>query len=380
MNAAIVRGVAISVAVGKLACLPAEPAAHVEPAPATTAAKATTVAEVAPVVTAEPAAAMPRDPSDVLAGYKVTNKDYARRTLYTWTSDAQIDELLKTGVLLSRTESPTSGKSFYDRKVEERWMAGDKLAALLRAPAFLKARFAWPAAWATLLGWPGETYGGQLVQVTLKPDAWILLLRTAVAGWEARDVNGAAVAIEQVMKRPDRIAAVHFVHDDVAPPSGTAPARAGGPDGREAYREYVLCNESMIESWAVGTDQVASEISAGADLADAVGKFFEAHPPPVQREDRWNAHVALIVWPALVEAAAAKELYESALAFPNANYVIEPAQLAKLATALRSLKQRGSATVHKPVAVFPGAKPVAVPPPPPVPPPSQRRKYYGTFY
>ncbi len=382
-NGAFARGVAVSLAVGKLACVPAEPPSNPQPAPVHTAAPAATssAVEVAPVATVEPVAPPPHDPSDVLAGYKVTDKDYARRTLFTWTSDGQIAELLKTRVLLSRTESPTNGRSFYDRKIEERWMAGDKLAALLRAPAFQKARFAWPAAWATVLGWPGESYGGQLVQVTLKEDAWIVLLRTSTPAWEARDMSGNVVPIDQVMKRPDRIAAVHFVHDAVAPPpSGAAIARVSSPDGRDAYREYVLCNESMIASWAVGTDQVASEIAAGADLAEAAAKFFEAHPPPVQRVDRWNAHLALLVWPGLVEAAAAKELYESAIAFPSSNYVIEPAQLRILAAALRGLTQHGAATVHKPTSVFPGARPVPVPPPPPVPPTPPRRKYYGTFY
>ena len=381
-NGAFARGVAVSLAVGKLACVPAEPPSNPQPAALHTAAPTTSsAAEVAPVVTAEPVAAPPRDPSDILAGYKVTDNDYARRTLFTWTSNGQIDEMLKSRVLLSRTESPTKGRSFYDRKIEERWLAGDKLAALLRAPAFQKARFAWPAAWATVLGWPGESYGGQLVQVTLKQDAWIVLLRTSTQAWEARDMSGDVVPIDQVMKRPDRIAAVHFVHDAVAPPpSGATVTRVGSPDGRDAYREYVLCNESMIEAWAVGTDKVVSEIAAGAELAEAAAKFFEAHPPPAQRVDRWNAHLALLVWPGLVEAAAAKELYESAIAFPNANYVIEPAQLRLLATTLRGLTQHWAATVHKPIAVFPGARPVPLPPPPPVPATPPRRKYYGTFY
>jgi hypothetical protein len=341
----------------------------------------------APLVSAppviEPVAAPPADPSPLLAAYKVTNADYARRVLYTWTTVEQINELLRTRVLLSRSDSQQYGRSFYDRSMELRWLAGDKIAGLLRAPAFAKSRFGWPAAWATKLGWPGETYGGELIEVTLKPNAWIAMYRTSTQTWEVRDLQGEIVASAELLKRPDRIAAVHFVHDSVTPPPATGAivlAPVSG-DGRAAYREYVLCNESMIESWSVGTDRVATEITAGADVVEAAAKYFEARPPPPQRDDRWNAHVALLVWSGLVQATAAKELYETALAFPNPNYVTDPAGLRKLAGALRTLRQHGASTAHKPTMLFAGAKPVAVPPPPPPPPPYKSNpKYRGTFY
>jgi hypothetical protein len=283
-------------------------------------------------------------------------------------------------VLLSRTESTQFGKSFYDRTMEERWTAGDKIAGLLRAPAFLKARFAWPAAWATLLGWPGEKYGTELIEVRLKPEAWIAMFRTSTATWEVRDLKGTVIANDELLKRPDRIAAVHFVHDAVGPP-GTAPgARVRVGEGREAYREYVLCNESMIESWSVGTQSIATEISAGADVVEAVAKYFAARPPPAQRQDRWNAHVALLIWAELAPATQPKELYEAALAFPNTNYMIDPDALQKLALQMRALKMRGAGTTHKPTMLFPGAKPVPVPPPPPPPVYNNNKKYRGTFY
>jgi hypothetical protein len=378
--AALSRGVAVSLALGELACSPAAPPPPVQPPPATTAAPVT-VATAEPSVTAEPPPPAPPDPSEALAVFTVTDTSYARRVLYTWTSDDQIDELLRTHVLLSRTESPKYGKSYYDRVVEDRWMGGDKIAALLRAPAFLKARFAWPAAWATLLGWPGESYGGQLIEVTLKPDAWIALLRTSAPAWEVRDLSGKIVPNDELLKHPERLAAVHFVHDAVTPPAGTSPSfRASAPDGREAYREYVLCNESMIESWAVGTPRIAEQIRAGADLVDAVAKYFEARPPPALREDRWNVHVALLVWPGLEPATAPQQLYEAAIAFPNPSYKIEPAALRNVSAALRKLQQRAASTTYSPTAKFPGAKPVPVPPPPPPPPPSKIKKWRGTFY
>ena len=370
----------MSLALGKIACSPAAPEPVTPPPTKEIAPTAIATSTAAPIVTAEPVAPPAEDPSAKLAGYAVTSGNYARRALYTWTSDAQIDELLQSHVLLSRTESPKYGPAYFDVQMEMRWMAGDKLAALLRAQAFRKARFAWTAPWATLMGWPDETYGGQLIEVTLKPEAWIASFRTSTQSWEARDLNGAAVPTDQLLKRPDRIAAVYFVHDFVAPPASglTTFSPPRRQDGREAYREYVLCNESMIESWSIGTERIAGEIRDSADLLESAAKYFEQHPVAVQREDRWNAHVALLVWPGLVEGPTAKEIYESSLAFPNGNYELDPPHLRAIATALRGLSQRAKSTTWRPNAVFPGAKPVPVPPAPP-PQPAPRYKIRGTF-
>ncbi len=376
--AALTRGVAVSVALGKLACTEPAPLPPPQPAPsATTPAAPVPAPQPAPVAIPEPPPPPP-DPSPALSAYKVTNASFTRRVLYTWTTPQQIEELLRTRVLLSRTESPTYGRSHYDRVMEGLWRGGNKLASLLQSPAFQKARFAWPAAWATFLGFPGEKYGDQLVSVTLDPRAYIAMYRTSIGKWEARDLSDAVVPEAEVLRHPERIAAVYFVHDSVPSPSASTALRASAGDGREAYREYVLCNEAMIESWSVGTDAVAAEIAAEADAMEAAARYFEVNTPPPQRADRWNAHVALLVWPSVVPASGPKELFEAALAFPNPNYVIEAEQLRSLAKALRATRQSGAPTTHRPAMKFPGAKLVPLPPPPP-PPPVYKRRPYGTY-
>lgn len=367
---------ALSAALGELACsAPADPVSA-PPAPMSTVAPAASAAPTT-VVTVEPLPPPLADPSPALSVHTVTHASFARRTLYTWTTADQMDELLRTSTLL-RAESPRYGRSFYDRTLDARWLAGDTLAGLLRAPAYTKARSAWPAPWATLLGWPGEKPGTDLIEVTLKKDAWIAMFRTSTKVWDIRATDGAAVSKDEVLQHPERLAAVHFVHDNVAPPqtSGSPPPvlRLSLGDGREAYREYVLCNESMIESWAVGTERMTAELRANADTVEAAARHFAAHPPPPQRADRWNAHVALLVWPGLVPSTAPKELYEAAIAFPNPNYAIDPEALLKLAAQLRQMPQRASPTTRRPLTPFPGARPVPLPPPPPkVPVPPKKR-------
>ncbi|MBK8254369.1 MAG: hypothetical protein IPK82_17085 [Polyangiaceae bacterium] len=364
----------MSLALGKLACSPAAPTPAETPPPPVPSAVPTAPVASATVAVPEPPPPV-ADPSPLLKPYAQLNANYARRVVYTWTTKAQIDELRVNKTLLSRSESPKYGRSFFDVKLDFRWVGGDKFAGLLRAQAFRKARFAWHAPWATLLGYPGETYGTELLRVTLKPEAWIVYFSTSDPGWDVRDTTGKQVTVAEAQKHPERIAAIFFLHDAVALPTpGSAPSVSAKNGGREAYREYVLCNESMIESWEVGTQEVMNEIASEAAAIEAAATYFERHRPVGQRVERWNAHVALLVWKGHVELTDPASLYESALAFPNQNYLLDAQTLTDLAAKLRAIKPSGEPILFKPNVKFPGAKPEPVPPPPPP------KKWRGTFY
>jgi hypothetical protein len=140
-----------------------------------------------PPTVAIPPAPQESEALDLLRKEAVLSSAPARQTLYTWTTRAQIEELARDRVLLTRTESPVHGPAYYDQIVAARAAAGDALAQKLRTPAFAKARHAWANPWATLLGWPDESYGDELIAVTLKPEAWTLALSTSKEGWKAYD-------------------------------------------------------------------------------------------------------------------------------------------------------------------------------------------------
>ncbi len=233
----------------------------------------------------------------------VTSAAFARRTFYTWTTDDQIAELRAGKVLLSREESPEHGASYYEQVVHA-LAARDPLAKLLDTTTFAKSRFAWPAPWATREGWTNEHYGDQLVRVTLRPDAIILALSTATGAFEARSLDGAAA---DPLAHPERIAAVYFA---VEP---ERPFARGIPRNRSAYREYVLCNEAMVQSWTVGTGDIADALAADAAALEALAHFLTTnHAPP--------------------ELAGQ---YAAALALDNPNYALAPATLATIARHLR---------------------------------------------
>jgi hypothetical protein len=369
-SATLHAGVAASLLVGELAC------GHGAPVPP----EAQQATATAPAATSAPppvasVAAAPEEPDGgaALRAYVVAPPKLARRTLYTWTTEAQIKELARDPTLLTRTESAKHGASYFDQIVDDRAKRGDALAAVLRTSPFVRARYTWPAPFATFGGWPGEVYGGQLLRIDLKPTAWIAVLRTSRLGWDIVDLDDRPVELAEVLLHPERIAAVHFIHD--APGSGSYRTSAG-PLERAAFREYVVCNESMIASWSTGTDAIAAEIGAEADALAAFARHLRKHPARAESLVAWNARIALEVWPSTSVPLAPETTYEATLAFPNQGYLPDAEALLALAEALRKVVPRGAPGVeHHPTAVFKASAKV-VPLPAPKPP---RPKPHGTY-
>jgi len=306
-------------------------------------------AAAAPRVTPAPAS---------FARYAVLNARPARAVFYTWTTEDQVDELLRTRLLLSRDESPVHGAAWFDQVMARLAAQKDPLATLLRTRAFTRARFAWPSAWPTALGWEGERYGDRLIRVALKPSAWIAALHTATYAWRVFDLDNRAVPVAEVLAHPERLAAVYFVQDE----AGRAAWRTiGGPSERAAYREYVLCNESMIDEWSVGTGELVAELTGAADALEALAPALGPRPASVPI---WNSRVAGLRW-AQAQVADPLESYEAALAFPNERYAPGAGTLEVLVSTLRQAAARqGSPTRHRPDVRFPSDA-VKVPAPPP---------------
>jgi len=343
---------ALSLVFGKLSCPAGAPSAP------------------APSATAPPRARF--DVQAVLRAQGVVSAHAARRRLFTWTTREQIDQLRRDRVLLTRTVSPVHGPAFYDQVLSARAGAGDALAQRLRTPGFARSRFAWPVPWATILGWPGETYGDELIEIELEPRAWIAKLHTSKPGWEVVDLDDRPVPLDEALLHAERIGAVYFVHD--TPAVGYARSNAG-PLGRAGFREYVLCNESMIASWQIGTPRLARVMESSADLVEALRRELPAEPARPRPVDVWNAEVVASVWPAPDVNGGLEHPYEAALSFPNENYVLTVERLDALARKLRAVVVRGPSLEHRPEAAPPDPSAQVLPPAVPRPRPPRRGTY-----
>jgi hypothetical protein len=359
-------GVAASLVLGKLSCPVGErtPTTVEVPKPApTTSAESPGPPSYAPL----PLHARLREEA-------VLSSAPARTVLYTWTTREQIEELAKDRVLLTRTESPAHGPAFYDQMLARRVEIGEPLARKLRTQAFARARHAWANPWATILGWPGESYGDELIVVELKPGAWTAAMTTGLlSSWHIFDADNREVPVADAIAHPERIGAVYFVHD-------ASPGSFAGPLDRPAFREYVLCNEAMIARWSIGLS-TAPAIAASADLVEKLVAAFRGNAPPASIE-KWNQRVAFDPWRQAAPPSALVPAYEAAIAFPNELYVPTAERMAVLAARLRGLHLTAPDVSHVPVVAPPSsssARPLPAPVPRKVKPGGTWARRGGTY-
>ena len=247
-----------------------------------------------------------------LDAYSVSNDDVGRRVVYSWTTVAQIDELRADPTLLTRVANENDERGRAADFILS-FAEVDDFSAILARPEYEAKRFGWTNSWATLLGWAGETYGDQLLEIRFKPEAFIGRLVTSTQEWSFFDVDNHPVDAELVKAEPERIAAFLFVDDrDVV--------GCGGSFGNGvALREYVVCNESMIEGWSAFTPAILDELERAVDvLGDFRGALAAAECDTfADSVECWRGRVVEL-W--RTGAANPMESYEVALAIPNELY------------------------------------------------------------
>jgi hypothetical protein len=269
------------------------------------------------------------------------NASPAKRVLYSWTTPEQAEELRRDRVLLTRTETAGLGRGYAFTSIDELAARGTgpahQLLGRVSSELFTKVRYAWPNAWATRMGWPGEDYGDQLLRIVLKAEAWIVVVSDRV-GMAVIDMNNELVPIEQALAESHRIGAVYFYRVDIEG-QGTFSSCSGG------YREFIVGNEAMIEEWSLGTEQLRAELEADATLIEGMLASVRETPPAVTPAT-FNERV-VCQWdrPPSTELDA----YIRCLSLPSENYAPLPAQLAALSEALR-----GAIFEPDPLVVSPG--------------------------
>jgi hypothetical protein len=369
----------LSLAAAGAACEPPAPAASsapvtvVVPALSAPVPSASASASAAPEEPAPPKIDLAARALDLLRPQAVHHGKPGRATLYTWTTREQVDEIAAKRVLLTRSESPQKGPAFVSQDLAERAKAQDQNAMLLRTEAFARLRFAWTAPWATLMGWPEESYGDELIQITLKPNAWIARVLTHYSAVEVVDLDGNPVSIAEVKQHPERLAAIYFANSGQSYAGGTYAVSTGRP----AYREYVICNESMVERWAVGTEEIARVIQDEIAALEAYRAHLAQQPQRNVDIVEFGKRVVR-QWNNPNPPPDPDAAYAGALAFPNTSYLPEERAIAAILERLKALPRPRVTLEHRPTVTFSrAATQRRLPAPKPAPPPPRLRN--GTF-
>lgn len=253
-----------------------------------------------------------------LRAHQVSTDDFARRVFYTWTSPAQVAALRSSHTLLWATAQSSGRPSPFLRLLSELRsprQAGHELAALLLDhPLLQRRRYAWSSPFATVLGLGERTYGEALIEVVLRPEAIIgRLSRPRRQGPPLAfvDLRGNPVPDSEVLAHPERLAAIFHVRPpDPQEPTDFVP-----------FREYILCNESMVLSWSVGTDALRARLDAEAALLRALRSHFSTL---TQKEYAASAYPS---WSGVAADAPLVAQWRAALAFDNRKYRPLPGNL-----------------------------------------------------
>jgi len=281
----------------------------------------------------------------------------ARRVLYTWTTPEQALRLRQGKALLVKGAADGDGMSVYFEKL---WASYNQRpwSRMLMNPPFYQVRYAWPHAWATRLGGDVKPYGSVLVQIKLKPEAIFAVLgsgpREAFYDGENRKLSDA-----EARKQAGKIGAVLHVQAE--------------PEGSVSFREYVVCNEAMVDEWSIDTDEINGKIKVEAEALGLLARHVQGRPgwqaplSPLER-DRWRPRAA-DAWEGAGGPGGIEPLYDAALAFANERHDPAEATVEALLASMKEATQHGDPLTHRPDRKAPSA--IAVPPP--LPPPVPRR-------
>ncbi|MFO0735981.1 MAG: hypothetical protein U0270_08875 [Labilithrix sp.] len=293
-------------------------------------------------------------PDAVFSRETLLHGQAASRVFYSWTAADDAAELRKTRLLFSRTGRAGLGpvpRYAADRFAE---LAGDGdeqalVASVLAGDAFARSRSAWPSAWATRMGWPGETPRTQLLRIELRPEAFIVTFYDQT--FRVVDLSNRPIALAEVLAAPERIGAVYFAKDEQECKTDGGSRRDAG-DGSpgcvaDGYREFILGSEAMVAEWSLGTETIRAEIERGMELFQA----FRGRASAIEESSEYWSTTVVRHWRSGAQRNCFEEqFYEDAIAIPSRPYEPLPDNLQHIVDTLRD-----ASFSLDPLVVRPGA-------------------------
>lgn len=197
--------------------------------------------------------------TQALVARSVTEAEFARSEVFTWTTRAQADQLARDHRLLWAGAADGATRGPYQRALDglaESADANDQALAhlLTNDPRLAARRYTWTTPYGTALPRGTRSYGPVLVRIELRSDAWHLRFAPSEApAFRVIDARGNAVPVSEVLASPTRIATVlHVRHDDAE----------GG------YREILV--HGGVARWSMGTPAITARIDEDIRVLEAL--------------------------------------------------------------------------------------------------------------
>ena len=271
----------------------------------------------------------------------VTDQRFVRKELYSWTTPDQIAKLRQTRMLLVATAKTRGGPSPYSslliRLSRGTGESRDVARLLSEHPGLSKRRYAWPSPFATSVPLGERSYGHALVHIVLKDNSFVAKLDPLEKDvFSFVDLDNNPVATSEAIAHPERIAAVFHVRRK--------------PDAGPRFREYIVCNESMIEQWSIGTPHERAIVAENVALVDAL-----LRSPLITALDTNTPLDAASAWSAHSDKPTLLDAWRRAIAFDSPKYKPSRDTLGAITTSLAAYDPAGDPLEHKPSVVFPNA-------------------------
>ncbi len=245
----------------------------------------------------------------------VTDDDFARDDLYSWTTRENALALRRERTILVATATSGDGPTPFNRAlktVAKRSDAHGAVASLLREHKNLqRRRYAWTSPFATARPRGKRSYGTHLIRIRLRKEGWTGHFEPGKRKpFRFVNASGDAIPLAKVLERPEKIAAIFHTRKPPAVP--------------EAFREYVLCNRDMIQSWSIGTKKIAERVRQESTMLRTLALFKRVRGRAFRR---WRKREAL-------NQASLAHRYQATLAFDIQHYRFQAKRLLRVAEAL----------------------------------------------
>ena len=247
--------------------------------------------------------------------------------IWSWTTAAQAAEVRAGGVLFTVDSSPTMGRGYLFDVLQKLADGGDAAATRLVGPELSKGRFGWHNPWATVRGaTDGESYGLELLAITMKPDTLYALVSASGGVLGFVDATGNAVAIDAALAAWDRVGGILF-HNDIdsnqlCSTVGSRGTAAGG--GAMIYREIYIGNEAQIASFSHKTQDILDAITSSAASLVSLRDWMKTASFSKTTLD-WECFASQL-WTYLTPQSSV-ERYLASLAFATPLYTPTPVNL-----------------------------------------------------
>ena len=284
-------------------------------------------------------------PSPAFSKQTVSHQLPARQDVYVQLTDAELAALKAGGDLLpDAAATPAAGSPLSNLLAQLLSSAGELRRPLIQEliERFKVTRATWPNPWALRLVEHVGSEHMNPVRVRFKDEAWIV--RIVDGALAIVDVKNAIVSISAATAAPERIAAIYFVTDERIPG-----AVASCESGR---RELALGNESMVESYSVGTMEIANRVDA--DIAALEALFNIARPCALVDKAGMSFRAATVCqsW-RFFDTSTEYLAYQWALSHPTGLYKPTSQNLATLIEALKNDRLQTESFVRNPGTMVP---------------------------